>query len=669
MLNRRGMIASAALGPMLLGARAAWARATPHSIDELIAPPLDRDAALSPDGKLIAIASTRRISADKDDSRVTIIPADNPEQTLAVLPLGDRDVQSVAWTSDHRLLITLVSPLRRGGPSTGTHLASGGDEDLRPKARRVLAIDVNGANSVILFGDDQMLREVQDLGDIVDMLHDDPDHVLIKAANHNAGIYCLYKVNVHTGEPELFERGSLKTWRWLTQGGYPVVRYDYNGEGTTLSLFVRAPGEKDWRFFRKLRGDEQNKAEFEFVAAAPQPGVMLVFAPNGEDGALALREFDLRAMALGKVIASQPNRDAEWIIRTREGALMGVAFIDDRVVYQFTDPKMDAIYRGLNKHLGDVCNIRIFDISSDGMRFLARATGPREPGTLYLFDRATKRFDGIGQAYPNLAPERLAPMESLTVKTRDGATINAYLTTPLAPGPRPLVVMPHGGPELRDHYDYDRFAQILAAQGWMVLQPNFRGSGGYGKAFADAGRKRWGDRMQEDLEDAVALVLASGRADPSRVAIVGASYGGYAALQGAVRRPELYKAVVSMAGDADLLESIAFSKQQDGADSPSYLYWLETIGDPAKDRAMMEAASPALHAEMVKAPVLLIHGLEDRIVAPKQSKIMQAALKAAGKSVELIEMKNVGHRDLREKHWKLVFTRTTQHIAKAFAAV
>jgi len=246
--------------------------------------------------------------------------------------------------------------------------------------------------------------------------------------------------------------------------------------------------------------------------------------------------------------------------------------------------------------------------------------------------------------------------------------LTAYLTIPLASGPRPLIVMPHGGPELRDRVDFDRFAQIFAAQGWMVLQPNFRGSGGYGQAFAKAGKKHWGDLMQADVEDAVAQVLASGRVDTTRIAICGASYGGYAALMGAVRRPELYKAVVAIAGDSDLVESIAFSRSKDGADSEAYRYWLGSIGNPETDRAMMEAASPARQASRIQAPVLLIHGTEDRIVAPKQSRIMAQALKAAGKPVELVELPDVGHRNLDVDDWKLVYTKSVAHIARAFSA-
>ncbi len=228
--------------------------------------------------------------------------------------------------------------------------------------------------------------------------------------------------------------------------------------------------------------------------------------------------------------------------------------------------------------------------------------------------------------------------------------------------------MPHGGPEVRDSYDFDRLVQLMAAQGWMVLQPNFRGSGGYGETFAKAGRKHWGDRMQEDVEDAVAQVLATGRADPRKVAIFGYSYGGYAALMGAVRKPELYKAVVGVAGVYDLIQSLNETKRDDGADSTSYAYWCETIGDPVADKAMMQAASPALQAERIAAPVLLMHGADDTTVPIRQSQIMASALRAAGKPVDYAEIRDANHNGLKERQWRQIYTRSVDHIAKAFKA-
>lgn len=252
------------------------------------------------------------------------------------------------------------------------------------------------------------------------------------------------------------------------------------------------------------------------------------------------------------------------------------------------------------------------------------------------------------------------------MKLRDGATMRAYLTKPLAAGPRPLVVMPHGGPEMRDHHAYDVYAQIFAAQGWLVLQPNFRGSGGYGRAYADAGRGRWGDLMQEDVEDAVAQVLASGRADPKRVAIWGASYGGYAALMGAVRNPDLYKAAVSLAGPADLMQFMD-DRRSYGLDNPYYQYWVRTVGDPKANGATLQKFSPAKRAGEIKAPVLLVHGLDDDNVLPNQSRIMAAALRAAGKPVVHMEIRGAGHSDWDEDDERKLMETSVAFLAKALA--
>jgi dipeptidyl aminopeptidase/acylaminoacyl peptidase len=673
MISRRQAFAGSVALPFALQASSLQAaetgpQASPPTIDEFLRPSIDRHAALSPNGKQIAILSARS-DGERTMASVTIMDAENPTK-VAVIQIGEFDVETVAWANDHRLLIRIrydLAPERRD-PATGT-MFSPPSESNRISVRRIFAIDTDGRRGVMLFSDGLFnAHYIYDLSQVVDTLPDDPKHILMLAWHPTTSVAILCKIDVDTGAVEILERGTSKTWKWLTQNGVPVIRYDTNTRGTIVTIYVRAPGASDWTFFRKLRRDDWSKQEFSLLGPTTEPGVMLAHAYVGAQDVLSVRKLDLRTMTLGEVVASRPGRDVDAVVLGPDGRLIGGRYVDDRVAYQFLDPKMTAHFRGLNKYLNDECNIDIIDVSLDANRYLALVTGPHEPGAFYYYDSAVKRFGGIGQCRPWLTKERLASVETLSVKTRDGASLTAYLTVPLASGPRPLVVMPHGGPEARDQVDFDEFAQVLAAQGWMVIQPNFRGSRGYGKAFANAGKKHWGDRMQEDVEDAVALVLATGRIDKARVAICGASYGGYAALMGAVRNPDLYKAAVAIAADADLVESIAFTKSEDGADSESYFYWLSSIGDPDIDRAMMEAASPALHAERIRAPVLLIHGLEDKIVAPKQSRIMAKALKAAGKSVELIEMKSVGHRNLRPDDWRMVYTRSVDHIAKAFKA-
>lgn len=669
MISRRQAIAGAVAAPMLVSGVARAAGTIPPSIEEFLRPSMDRDAALSPDGKRIAILTSKTYK-EKTTATVTLLNADAPDVGRITMPLGEIEVERLVWGNDTRLLIWIKTKAQLGQGETGTRLKrregiTFGDVVLR----RVIAIDADGKKNVVLFDDGtDKLRELVDLGRVVDMLREEPRHILMQAWNADFGAWWLYKVDLYTGKAQAVERGELQTWGWETQNGVPVLRYDGNDRGTVMSIFVRPPGAKDWTFFRKIRRDDWAKQEFKIVGPTKEPGVMLAAARADGKDTVALRKFDLRAMSLGEAVAAPAGRDVESALYTPAGDLLAAGYTDDRQAYQFMDVAFAAHFRALNKYLGNECNIDFFDISADGNRFLALVTGPRDPGSYYFYDRAAKRFDALGQAKPWLTQERLAPVETLAVKTRDGAAITAYLTVPLAAGPRPLVVMPHGGPEVRDSVAFDRFAQVLAAQGWLVLQPNFRGSGGYGKAFADAGRKHWGDRMQEDVEDAVAQVVATGRVEPGKVAICGYSYGAYAALMGAARKPELYKAIVAIAGDSDLHETIAFARAEEGADSPAYLYWLATIGDPATDGEMMRAASPARQAERFAAPVLLIHGTEDTIVSPKQSRIMAAALKAAGKPVDLVEMKGVGHRDLEDDDWKLLYTRSVEHIARAFQA-
>jgi dipeptidyl aminopeptidase/acylaminoacyl peptidase len=227
--------------------------------------------------------------------------------------------------------------------------------------------------------------------------------------------------------------------------------------------------------------------------------------------------------------------------------------------------------------------------------------------------------------------------------SRDGAKLWAYVTAKAGDGPRPMVVMPHGGPEARDEYGFDAFAQFLAAQGYVVVQPNFRGSSGAGGAFTLAGHGQWGKLMQDDVTDAVKHMVEAGKADPKRICIVGASYGGYAALAGAALTPELYRCAVSIAGVSDLVEFLRSRGHENGTGSNAFYYWRDSIGDPDKNRETLAAVSPSKLASKVAVPVLLIHGEKDETVPVRQSVIMQEALRAAGKPTKLVRLPDADH--------------------------
>lgn len=662
MLTRRAMLAAAAAAPALAGMAAA--APVPPSIEELLREPEVHDAAISPDGEQLAILRSRvkdgRKSAFVTLSRMSDLSA--PPDTAFI---GEQSVSHVEWANNERLLIWITFHKDEKGQPYGLWFY---DTFVPVPVKRVVSVDLKGRDPVVMFsGSRSVLRRGFDASRVVDYLKDDPRRVLMQAWNDSRGAYGLFQVDVYTGAAELVEQGVAATDFWLTQGGVPMLRMDSNARGTVGWVYGRAPGEKDWKLIRKSRFDEVKKLpDFDVVGPTPDAGVFLVCQRMEGRDTSVIRTFDLASLKFGDVVAERADRDLETAFVDENLKLVGSAYWDDRLNYQFADAALAPHFRAVNAALGNTCNVQLYDIDVAHKRMLFKATGPREPGSFQIYDRQTRRLEYVGHCKPWLTADRLAKSEALKVRTRDGAEITAYLTAPIAPpaGPLPMVVVPHGGPELRDYLDYDVMAQALAARGWLVLQPNFRGSGGYGRAFAEQGKRQWADRMQADVEDAVAQVVGSGRADPKRLAILGASYGGYSALMGAVRSPDLYKAVVSIAGDADLIESLAFSRKEDGADSPTYAYWRGSMGDPKADEALLVRASPARRAAEIQAPVLLMHGTEDTIVDPKQSRLMAKALKAAGKTCELVELKGEGHRSWSDATWTTVLETTTDFIAK-----
>lgn len=661
-------MAVTAVTPFIARAAMAAEAPKPPSVDELIADPEVLDVALSPGGGRLAMLVQRK-SKGANDAWIQFDDLDNPSQAPAApAHLGDVSVRQIEWVNEDRLLVWFDMDKGQDGKPTGLNFDG---EFIKMPVRRVLAINADGSDPVILFKNQtSVMRRSFDLSRVVDVMQSDPRNILMQLWDEVRGVEALHRVDVYTGDARLIERGDFMTNGWFTQNGVPVIRYDSNERGTVISIYVRAPGETDWKLFRKVRRNElEQLSELRFVAATREPGVLLVLML--EDGANmpVIRRFDTRTMKIGETVVQDADHQITGLFIDEDLNPISVGLSDDYGNHRFLDARLAAHYGGVKTFFNNAYSVRPYDISRDHKRVVFHVSAPQQPGAFWLYDMGKANLELLGEQKPWLGKSRLASMTKLDVKTRDGADIAAYLTTPIggAKGPLPLVVLPHGGPEARDQLDFDLFAQALAARGWMVLQPNFRGSGGYGRAFADLGRRHWGDRMQEDVEDCVAHVMGLGVVDTRRIAICGASYGGYAALMGAVRKPELYKAVVSIAGDADLVETLAFSRSEDGADSSAYAYWCASIGDPKADRAALEAASPALRAKEIQAPVLLIHGTEDRIVTPKQSRIMAKALTAAGKTCELVEMKGVGHRGWSDENYRMILTKSADHIAKAFA--
>jgi dipeptidyl aminopeptidase/acylaminoacyl peptidase len=278
--------------------------------------------------------------------------------------------------------------------------------------------------------------------------------------------------------------------------------------------------------------------------------------------------------------------------------------------------------------------------SRDEKKALVWSSSAADPGRYFLLDRATSQMHAVVEPYPDIDPEQLAPVKPIRYQARDGLGLRGYLTLPRGRDPKylPLIVMPHGGPFARDDWEYDPFVQFFANRGYAVLQPEFRGSTGFGKDFVMRGYGEIGKKMQDDLDDGVDWLAKSGQIDPKRVCIVGFSYGGYAAMWGAVRNPDRYRCAVSWAGPSDLSAMMRYDRKLFSA-TRYYREWRSKFS--SKDD--LNAVSPINFTDSFKVPLLIGHGEEDETVPPKQSHKMVEALQKAGASVAPVFYKESEH--------------------------
>jgi dipeptidyl aminopeptidase/acylaminoacyl peptidase len=296
--------------------------------------------------------------------------------------------------------------------------------------------------------------------------------------------------------------------------------------------------------------------------------------------------------------------------------------------------------------------VHLISWSGDFNRLVVHTDGGTDSGTYWLVDIPRRSADPLGYDYPPVKSADVGPVQVIDWQAADGLALHGILTLP--PGrpakSLPLVVLPHGGPAARDYPGFDWWAQAFASQGYAVFQPNFRGSSDYGVAFRNAGLGQWGRKMQTDISDGVADLARRGIVDPRRACIVGASYGGYAALAGVTVQQGLYRCAVSVAGVADLGAFLSYAYKRSDGPSSSTRYWRDFMGVTSTwSHSELDPIDPANLASRADAPILLIHGKDDTVVPIDQSQIMERALRRAGKPVEFVTMDNEDHWLSREE--------------------
>lgn len=410
-----------------------------------------------------------------------------------------------------------------------------------------------------------------------------------------------------------------------------------NAEGYdkgVITYLYRSKQSSEWRTLGNL--DYLNRTGFNPYAVDPDKDVVYGF--ERVDGRLALVSTSLANSALTQaVIVARPDVDVDSLIRIgKRQRVVGVSFATERRQSVYFDPDLKKLATSLGKALPNQPLVEFVDSSLDESKLLIWAGGDTSPGTYYLFDRAAKKLQPIMPSRPELANVKLSEVKPVTYPAADGTMIPSYLTLPPGSSGKnlPTIVMPHGGPSARDEWGFDWLSQYYANRGFAVLQPNFRGSSGYGDAwYLENGFKSWRTSIG-DVNDAGRWLVKSGVADPGKMFIVGWSYGGYAALQSAVLDPGLFKAVVAVAPVTDL--ELAKSEWRNFSNR-------RVVGEFIGSGPLIEEASPARNANKIVVPVLMFHGELDRNVGISQSRLMAKKLREAGRQVELVEYPKLEH--------------------------
>lgn len=634
-------IAAACAVVLLLGATPT--RADPPTVADFVEGPALGAASLSPSGRyLVWTVRTGEQTAihirDLQEGMISVMDAGSAREHF-----GGVYVDWILWKTDDRLLIGLTRlELRRFR----------GREDGRIRGftfgQSVLSLSRDGAAVVALKapGAEDALP-----GEVLDTLRDEPDHILMSYRD-SRGRLNVAKVNILTGEAVRTVEGHRRVLDYLTdRNGAVVGRIAYRGMSGRIMLMEALNADGGWSEVYRLRRDElRDLPDYDFLGATSEPGKVYVAVqpdtPEG-DSTAGVHVFDFATRTMGPSVWRNARYDVSGIVLDADTSeLVAGCYWADIYRCDFIDRREDAVMTGIRRFFGDSWSVSVVSQARDGSRWLVEASAPNNPGEYYIFNVAERHVEYVGSIYPRLPEPALGVMQRVDYEAADGAALFGYLTRPpgaAADAPLPLVVMPHGGPEMRDYLTYDRWAQYLATRGYQVFQPNFRGSAGMGKAFAEAGHREWGCRMQDDVTAGVEHLIDQGLADRNQICVMGASYGGYAALQSGATQADLYRCVVSIAGPSDLISMLRWERSEAGADSDRYDYWLKSIGDPREDRARLEEVSPLRHAAGWRLPVLLIHGEEDEVVPLSQSRDMERALTRAGKDVEFLMLEGAGH--------------------------
>ena len=591
--------------------------AEPIPTEAFAALPLVSDPVLSPDGERIAA----RVYRDGRERLAIFRLSGRSAEPPSIIDLGeDNDLRGWEWAGNDRLLVRVVRVEGFYGQEV-------------PVSRVIVYDRVAGTAVPVRAGPGAVAD---------DIIFIDPQgrHILLAAQPNPFASPVVYRIDLSNGRATTVEHARDQVWNWFADSN-GVVRAGVDYGETSIRIFYREAADRPLRVLQTRRRPRDGSV-VEQIHFRPDSdrGVIVT---NAETGRFGVYEYDFGTDTRGATLFEHPEVDVGNVIKSESGLIEGAAYEDERPRVRWFNPDLERMQATIDRALPGRTNV-IRGLSDDRSRVLIWTGTADDPGAYAIFRPAERRIDAFAEVQDSLQDRVLAPVRPITYRSRDGLTIHGYLTLPPGRPERglPLVVMPHGGPFARDSWTFDPWVQLLAARGYAVLQPNFRGSTGYGREFVEAGEGQWGTGMTDDIDDGVAWLAGEGIADPARVCLMGASYGGYAALWGAIRGAGRYRCAISFAGVSDVGALLRYDARFIVPQRSMRERRREVRGE-GEARIDLDTISPLQQAARLNVPVLIAHGEGDRRVPVSQSRNLVRALERRGAELESVFYEEAGH--------------------------
>lgn len=553
----------------------------------------------------------------------------NGPQSIGMVDLTDTKVRGIDFITKNHVVITASQSTKRFG----------GYEDSQSSSFNIATGEVT-----VLASKERTFRFFPSTAGGNLTPTDDPDVVLFTVRIGEKGDYpdsVLVRSDLTKARASIEVKGGPYTIDWLiTKQGVAIAREDFNDRGNTYAIMTHRKGR--WETVYEESGVQ--RPPMNLVGYTPDESALIVCRDDIDKAFQTCHTLSFDGV-LSEPLYGTDSREPGGFYADSWGKMFGIVYAGFKPTFNFFDADLTALMNNLAAAYPDD-SVWLSDWTDDFSKLVISISGGKTAPAYFLFDRATNNLSKLTAKYLRIGDADIMPVKLFDYKARDGLSIPSMLTHPRgtkAGDKLPLIVLPHGGPEAYDSLGFDYWAQYFANRGYIVLQPNFRGSEGFGSKHRRAGYGEWGGKMQDDIEDGTKYLINSGWADPDRICIMGASYGGYAALAGGAFTPDLYKCVVAVAPVSDMQDLVSEEKFLSGRYSATLDYLRDLLGDMIDNTDKLKSVSPTNYASAFKAPVLLMHGTDDTVVPYSHSTKMQSALQAAGKDVTFVKLSGEDH--------------------------